>query len=151
MHWGYKFTKLQEKINHLIYMHDIKLFARNEKELEINTNNKNIQSGHRNVIWHRKMCHAHNGKWEKTNNRIELPKWEWIKMFREKENQKYFGILEADTIKQVEMKEKITKRVSQMNKKASWNKCMQQESHQRDKNLGCPPHKILGTILEMVK
>ena len=31
---GYKFTTLQEKINHLMYMDDIKLFAKNEKELE---------------------------------------------------------------------------------------------------------------------
>ena len=32
---------------------------------------------------------------------------------------KYLGILEVDTIKQVEMKEKIKKRVSQENKKAT--------------------------------
>ena len=31
---GYKLTKLQEKINHLMYMDDIKLFAKNERELE---------------------------------------------------------------------------------------------------------------------
>ena len=31
---GYKLNKSQEKINHLIYMDDIKLFAKNEKELE---------------------------------------------------------------------------------------------------------------------
>ena len=32
---GYKLTKAQEKINHLMYMDDIKLFAKkNEKELE---------------------------------------------------------------------------------------------------------------------
>ena len=31
---GYKLSKLQEKINHLMYMDDIKLFAQNEKELE---------------------------------------------------------------------------------------------------------------------
>ena len=30
----YKISKLQEKINHLIYMDDIKLFAKNEKELK---------------------------------------------------------------------------------------------------------------------
>ena len=30
----YKLHKSQEKINHLIYMDDIKLFAQNEKELE---------------------------------------------------------------------------------------------------------------------
>ena len=31
---GYKLSKSQEKINHLIYMDDIKLFAKNETELE---------------------------------------------------------------------------------------------------------------------
>ena len=31
---GYKLNKLQEKINYLMYMVDIKLFAKNEKELE---------------------------------------------------------------------------------------------------------------------
>ena len=31
----YKLTKSQEKINHQMYMDDIKLFAKNEKELEI--------------------------------------------------------------------------------------------------------------------
>ena len=30
----YKFTKSQEKINHLIYTDDSKIFAKNEKELE---------------------------------------------------------------------------------------------------------------------
>ena len=31
---GFKLSKSQEKINHLMYMDDIKLFAKNEKELE---------------------------------------------------------------------------------------------------------------------
>ena len=31
---GYKLSKSQGKINHLIYMDNIKLFAKNEKELE---------------------------------------------------------------------------------------------------------------------
>ena len=34
MYRGYKFTKLQKRINHLMYIDDIKLFAKNEKELE---------------------------------------------------------------------------------------------------------------------
>ena len=41
-----------------------------------------------------------------TMERIELPNQ---KKERKKENYKYLGILEADTIKQVEMKEKIRK------------------------------------------
>ena len=31
---GYKLTRSQEKINHLMYMDDFKLFAKNEKEME---------------------------------------------------------------------------------------------------------------------
>ena len=31
---GYKLHKSQEKINHLMYIENIKLFAKNEKELE---------------------------------------------------------------------------------------------------------------------
>ena len=31
---GYKLSKSQEKINHLMYIDGIKLFAKNEKELE---------------------------------------------------------------------------------------------------------------------
>ena len=31
---GYKLSKSQEKINHWMYMDDIKLFAKNEKELQ---------------------------------------------------------------------------------------------------------------------
>ena len=31
---GYKFIKSQEKINNLMYMNDIKIFAKNEKEFE---------------------------------------------------------------------------------------------------------------------
>ena len=38
---------------------------------------------------------------------IEQLNKEKIRTFREKETYKYLGILEADTIKQVEMKEKI--------------------------------------------
>ena len=50
----YKHSKLQEKINHLMYMDNIKLFAKNVKELETNKRSENIQSGHRDWIWHRK-------------------------------------------------------------------------------------------------
>ena len=31
---GYEFTKSKEKINHLLYMDDLKLYAKNEKELD---------------------------------------------------------------------------------------------------------------------
>ena len=46
---------------------------------------------------------------------MELLNQEKIRTLREKETYKYLGILEADTIKQVEMKDKIQKRISQEN------------------------------------
>ena len=42
-------------------------------------------------------------------------------MLGEKETYKYLGILEADTIKQVEVKEKFKKRISQENEETTWN------------------------------
>ena len=63
-----KFTKSQEKINPLMYIDDIKPFAKNEKELETTTDNMAIQSGYMNGIWLRKMCSAYNQKRERTDN-----------------------------------------------------------------------------------
>ena len=46
---------------------------------------------------------------------------------------------------------KNKKRLSQSNEKTSQNQTLQQESHQKDKQLGSPHCKILRTILEMDK
>ena len=46
---------------------------------------------------------------------MELPNQNKIKTLGENETYKYFGILETDTIKQVEMRDKIKKRISQEN------------------------------------
>ena len=60
---GYKLSKSQEKINQLMYMDDIKLFAKNEKRTGKEHAISHIQwSG----IWHRKMRHARNKKWQTT-------------------------------------------------------------------------------------
>ena len=69
---GYKLSKSQEKINHLMYMDNIKLFRKNEKELET----LRIYSQD-NGIRHRKMRHANNEKQETTHDgRMELPNQE---------------------------------------------------------------------------
>ena len=60
---GDKFTKSQEKINLL-------MLAKNKKRFEdSDANNKNIQPGYRDGIWHRKMCQALYVKRKKINNR----------------------------------------------------------------------------------
>ena len=52
-------------------------------------------------------------------NRMELPNQENIGTLGEKETYKYMGILEADTIKQKEMKESF--KISRENEKATQN------------------------------
>ena len=89
-----------------MYMDDIKLFAKNEKELEtLNTHMENIQSGHRDGIWHRIMMKS--GRRHMTEG-MELPNQEKIRTLEEK-NHRYLGTLEVDTTKQAEMKEKTKK------------------------------------------
>ena len=56
------------------------------------------------------------GKRHLTNG-MELLNQEKIRTFGEKETYKYLGILEADTIKQVEMKEKIKKEYLRITRK----------------------------------
>ena len=48
---------------------------------------------------------------------MELPNQDKIRTLWEKEIYKYLGILEADTIKQVEMKEKNSERIYRRTKK----------------------------------
>ena len=69
-------------------------------------------------------------------------------MLREKETYKYLGILEADTIKQLEMKEKITS-VFQENEKATRNQTIYKKFLTKDNHLGYTPCKILGIIQQM--
>ena len=68
---------------------------------------------------------------------IERPNQDKIRTLGEKETYKYLGILEADTIKEAEMKEK--KRISQENQKATRDKTMLQKPYQRNRYLGCVP------------
>ena len=67
---------------------------------------------------------------------------------RSKWNLQILGILEADTIKQKEMKEK-SKSISEEPESNSRQKTMLQVPYQRNKYLGCTSCKIFGTILEV--
>ena len=81
-----------------MYMDYIKLFAKNEKELKtlIQTIIYREDIG---IEFDRKMCFADNKKLKReTTEAIELSNQERIRMLGEKENNKYWGILEADTI-----------------------------------------------------
>ena len=92
-----------------MYMNDIKLFAKNEKELEtlihavkIYSKDIRIESGIEKCA----MLVMKSGKRYLTDG-MELPNHDKIRTLGEKETYKYLGILEADTNKQVEMKDKF--------------------------------------------
>ena len=106
----YKLSKSQEKINHLMYMDDIKLFAKNEKELETLIHSVRIYSQDIGMEFGTETCAMlvmESVKRHLTDG-MELPNQK-IRTRGDKETYKYLGILEADTVKQVDMKEKIKK------------------------------------------
>ena len=108
---GYKLSRSQEKINHLVYMDDIKLFAKNEKELETLIHAVRIYSQDIGMEFGIEKCAMlimKSGKRHMTDG-MELPNHDKIRTLGENETYKFLGILEADTIKQVQMKDKIRK------------------------------------------
>ena len=143
MHIWVKTCKSPEKTSHLIYMDEIKLFAKNEKELKtlIYSQDIGMEFGIEKYALLMKS-----GKWHMTEG-IELPNQEKIRTLGEKETYKYLGILEVGTIKQVEMKENFLKRVPQEDGKATRNQTIEQVSYKRGKYLVFP--KIHGTIFEV--
>ena len=98
---GYELCRSQEKINHLMYMDDIKLFAKIEKELETQIHAVRIYSqdlGMELSIEKCAMLYMQRGKNHLTDG-MELPNQDKIRTLGEKETYKYLGILEVDTIK----------------------------------------------------
>ena len=94
-----------------MYMDDIKVFAKNEKELETLIHTVRIYSRDIGIEFGIEKCAMlvmKSRKWQLTNG-MELPNKDKIKTLAENETYTYLGILEADTIKQGEMKEKIQK------------------------------------------
>ena len=92
-----------------MYRDDIKLFTKNEKELEtliqtVKIYSQDIKMEFGIEKW--SMLVMRSGKRHMTEG-VELPNQVIIRTLGEKETYKYLGILEAGTIKQVEMKEKI--------------------------------------------
>ena len=92
-------------------MDDIKLFAKNEKELETLIQNMRIYRQDIGMEFGIQKCTMLVMKSGKRHlmERVELPNQVVIRTPGEKETYKYLGILEADTIRQAEMKGKIKK------------------------------------------
>ena len=92
-------------------MDDIELFAKNEKELETLIHAVRIYSQDIGMEFGIEKCAMlvmKSGKRYMTDG-MELPNHDKIRTLEENETSKYLGILEADTIKQLEMKDTIQK------------------------------------------
>ena len=94
-----------------MYMDDIKLFAKNEKELETLIHTVRIYSQDIRMKFDIEKCALFVMKSVKRHltDGIERANQDKIRTLAENETYKYLGILEADTIKQVEIKDKIQK------------------------------------------
>ena len=93
---GYKLNRSQEKVNHQMYMDDIKLFAKNEKELETLIQTIRIYSQDIGMEFGIEKCALlvmKSGKRHLTDG-IELPNQDKIRTLAENETYKYLGILE---------------------------------------------------------
>ena len=89
-----------------MYMDDVKLFAKNEKELETLIHAVRIYRQNIGMEFGTEKCAMlvmKNGK-QNLIAKMELPNKNKIRTLGEKETCKYLGILAADTIKQVKMK-----------------------------------------------
>ena len=81
-------------------MDDIKLFAKNEKELETLIHKVKIYSRDIGMEFGIEKCAmlVISGKWQLIDG-MELPNKDKLKTLAENKTYKYLGILEADTIK----------------------------------------------------
>ena len=97
-----------------MYLDDIKLFAKNVKDLETLIQTVKIYSQDQNWYSAYKMRHASNEKWQTTHNGRSLTTKSSNQNARKNGNLQIRGrVLEADTIKQQEMKEKFFKSISE--------------------------------------
>ena len=108
---SYEFSGSKEKINHLLFKDDLKLYNCNEKGLDLLVQTICVFSEDIGMEFHIKKCAMlviEKGKIVKSVG-IELPDGKVIKSLQEGESYRYLRILEADRFLGEEMKLKVSK------------------------------------------
>ena len=103
---AYEFSENKEKINHLLFMHDLKLYSRSEKGLDSLVQTVRVFSEHIGMEFGIEKCAIlvmEKGKIVKLVG-IKLPDGEVIKSLDKGEIYKYLGTLEADKFLEEKMK-----------------------------------------------
>ena len=106
----YKWGKKEYKLNHLLFMDDLKLYAKSEEQTNTLVRTVYVFSTDIGMEFGIKKCGIltmKRGKIVKSEG-IKLPDGEMMKQVGQ-EGYTYLGIIELDKIKETEMKEKITK------------------------------------------
>ena len=108
---AYEFSESKEKINHILFMDDLKLYNRSEKGLDSLVQTVCVFSEDTGMEFGIEKCAMlvmEKGKIVKSVS-IELPDVKIIKLLLEGENYKYLGILEADKFLEEKMKLNVSK------------------------------------------
>ena len=108
---GYVY-KNKTKINHLLYMDDLKLYGKSKDDMETLMNTVRVFSDDIGMQFGIDKCAItviKRGKLDNRNNDIVLGNQEKITSLDENNCYKYLGMLEVDNIKQKEMKTQIEK------------------------------------------
>ena len=108
---AYKFSECKEKINHLLFMDDLKLYSRREKKLNSLVQTFRVFGEDIGMEFDIEKCAMlvmEKGKIEKSVG-IELPGGKVTKSLQEGECYKYLRILEADKFFEEKMKLNVSK------------------------------------------
>ena len=108
---GYQFSTNGQRINHLLYMDDLKLYSRTEKELNSLAETVRIFSKDINMEFGIQKCPLlvlKRGKSVKTEG-IQLQDNSFIRSLEYDENYKYLGVLQANEVNGSEMKKIVGK------------------------------------------
>ena len=107
----YEFSGSKKKINHLLFMDDLKLYSSNEKELDSLVQTVHIFSKDIGMDFGIEKCAVFLIEKEKIVKSvgIELPDGKVIKSLQGVKSSKYLGILEADRFLGEETKLKVSK------------------------------------------
>ena len=129
-------------------MDDIKLSAKNEKELETLIHTVRIYSQDKGMEFGIEKCPVQVMKSGKRHiaNGMELPNQDKIIMLGEKETYIYLGILKLTLSNQWKLKKKLKKNISE--EPESYSRQNYVAETLSNKYVGCIPRKILGNILK---
>ena len=107
---GYDLAGRRGVVNHLLFMDDLKLYGKSEKQVDTLLNTVRVFSQDIGMQFGINKCAVlvlKRGKVVRCEG-IEMPNNQVLKSLGEGEGYKYLGMLEADAVKHMEMKENVT-------------------------------------------